>query len=103
MSDQINNEEIVSLERSKLSDLWIKEDWLAVWIVFILITIAAIAVLTGAFDFSATKFSTWGNGVSAAKQLATGAFWIKLVRTFVVMGILGIDHWTSDIEYSWST
>ena len=83
--------------------MWTKEDWLAVWIGFILITIAAIAVLTGAFDFSATKFSTWGNGVSAAKQLATGAFWIKLVRTFVVMGILGIDHWTSDIEYSWST
>ena len=36
-----------------LSDLWKKEDWLAVWIGFVVILIACIAVLSGAFDFSA--------------------------------------------------
>jgi len=82
------NAEIVTVEKSKLSDLWKKEDWLAIWIGAILIVISAIGVLTGAYDFSAAKFSTWGNGTSPLEQLADGAFWIKLIRTFVVTGIL---------------
>ena len=41
------------------SSLWKKEDWLAVWIGFIVIAVACIAVLTGSFDFSAAKFGTW--------------------------------------------
>lgn len=86
MSD-VNND-IVTLEKSKLSDLWTKEDWLAIWIGAILIVISAIGVLTGAFDFSAAKFSTWGNGTSPLEQLAEGAFWIKLIRTFIVTGVL---------------
>lgn len=80
--------DIVTVEKSKISDLWKKEDWLAVWIGAILIAIAAVGVLTGAYDFSAAKFSTWGNGVSPLEQLADGSFWIKLVRTFVVLGVL---------------
>lgn len=80
--------DIVTVEKTKLSDLWKKEDWLAVWIGVILIAISAIGVITGAYDFSAAKFSTWGNGTSPLEQLAESAFWIKLVRTFVVTGIL---------------
>ena len=38
--------------KTNLSDLWKKEDWLAVWIGFAVIAIACIAVLTGAFDFA---------------------------------------------------
>lgn len=38
------NDEIVTVEKSKLSDLWKKEDWLAVWIGTILIVIAAVSV-----------------------------------------------------------
>ena len=45
--------------KTSLSNLWKKEDWLAVWIGFIIISAGAVAVLTGAFDFSAAKFSTW--------------------------------------------
>ena len=81
------------------SDLLKKEDWLAVWIGFIVIAIACVAVLTGWFDFAAAKFSTWTLGenlteAQAAKvkplgaQLASGAFWIKILRTFLVLGIL---------------
>ena len=84
---EVNND-IVTVEKSQLSDLWKKEDWLAIWIGAILIVISAIAVLTGAFDFSAAKFSTWGNGTSPLEQLAEGEFWIKLLRTFIVTGIL---------------
>ena len=69
---------------ANVSDLWKKEDWQAVWIGFILIGIAVLAVLTGWFDFSALKFSTWSVGEEAAvkavplgTQLASWAFWRK--------------------------
>lgn len=83
----IAEEDVVKVEKTKLSDLWKKEDWLAVWIGFIVIAISAIAVVTGAFDFSAAKFSTWGNGVSPLEQL-TGTFFLHLLLTAVVLGVL---------------
>ena len=78
---------------NKISNLWKKEDWLAVWIGFIVIAIGCIAVLTQSFDFSAAKFSTWHwwENVDEKKSLIdqfNGAFWIKLLRTFLVLGIL---------------
>ena len=79
--------------KTSLSNLWKKEDWLAVWIGFIIIAVGAVAVLTGAFDFSAAKFSTWHlwEYVAEKKSLLdqfTGVFWIKLLRTFAVLGAL---------------
>lgn len=79
--------------KSSLSDLWKKEDWLAVWIGVVLIVVAAFAVLTKAFDFSALKFSTWHlwEGVAEKKSLLgqmDGAFWIKLARTCLVLAFL---------------
>ena len=79
--------------KTSLSNLWKKEDWLAVWIGFIIIAAGAVAVLTGAFDISAAKFSTWHlwEDVAEKKSLLdqfTGVFWIKLLRTFVVLGVL---------------
>ena len=76
-----------------ISKLWKTEDWLAVWIGFIIIAIGCVAVLTGSFDFSAAKFSTWHwwENVAEKKSLAaqfTGAFWIKLLRTFCVLAVL---------------
>ncbi len=76
-----------------ISDLWKKEDWLAVWIGFIVIAVACVAVLGGAFDFSAAKFSTWHwwENVAEKKSLAaqfTPAFWGRLLRTFLVLGVL---------------
>ena len=82
-----------------LAKLLHTEDWLAVWIGFIVIAVGCVAVLTGAFDFSALKFSTWTLGESlteaqAAKvtplmsQLSSGQFWLKLVMTLAVLGIL---------------
>ena len=68
----------MTADKSKLSDLWKKEDWLAVWIGFILIIAAAVSVITGSFDFSAAKFETWGNGVSLLNQL-NGALFVLAV------------------------
>ncbi|MCH3940868.1 MAG: YeiH family protein [Bacteroidales bacterium] len=79
----------------KTPDFWGKEDWQAIWIGFIIIVIACIAVLTKAFDFSAVKFSTWSVGEAAATsaiplgtQLASGVFWRKFILTFLTLGIL---------------
>ena len=72
-----------------------QEDWLAVWIGFIIIAVGALAVLTGWFDFSAMKFSTWSWGeegatkaVALGTQLGQWAFWRKLIVTVLVLGIL---------------
>ena len=77
------------------SDFWSKEDWQAIWLGFIVILIACVAVLTKAFDFSAVKFSTWALGEAAAtkavplaEQLGAWAFWRKLIVTVVVLGVL---------------
>lgn len=77
------------------SKLWRTEDWLAVWIGFIIIALGCVAVLTGAFDFSALNFKTWALGEAKASgatplgaQLSSGAFWIKFAVTFIVLGIL---------------
>lgn len=76
------------------SELYKKEDWLACWLGFIVIALACVAVLTGWFDFSAAKFSTWytwEDGGTFAESMGTqlnGAFWGKLLRTFLVLGIL---------------
>lgn len=79
--------EIVTSEKTHFSDLWKKEDWLAIWIGFIVIALGAFSVLTGTIDFSAASFSTWGNGVSVLEQL-TGTFWGHLLLTAIVLGIL---------------
>ena len=81
------------MSENKVSNLWKKEDWLAVWIGFIVIAIGCISILTQSFDFSAAKFSTWHwwENVEEKKSLIdqfNGAFWIKLLRTFLVLGIL---------------
>ena len=72
-----------------------QEDWLAVWIGFIIIAAGALAVLTGWFDFSALKFSTWSWGeeeatkaVALGTQIGQWAFWRKLIVTVLVLGSL---------------
>ena len=86
-AEAVASENIVTTETSRLSDLWKKEDWLAVWIGFIIIAIGAVAVLTGAFDFNAAKFSTWGHGTSFFEQVNAG-FFGKLILTVAVLGVL---------------
>ena len=39
--------------KNSISNLWKKEDWLTVWIGFLIIAVAAVSVITGSFDFLA--------------------------------------------------
>ena len=73
--------DIVVAERFRFSDLWKKEDWLSIWIAFILIAAAAVGVLTGWYDFSGAKFTSWG--------FATGEF----SDPAKAKGFLGIFSW----------
>ena len=79
--------------KNSISNLWKKEDWLTVWIGFLIIAVAAVSVITGSFDFSAAKFSTWHLWEEVAEKKSlfsqfTSAFWIRLLRTFIVLGAL---------------
>lgn len=79
--------------KNSISNLWKKEDWLTVWIGFLIIAVAAVSVITGSFDFSAAKFSTWHLWEEVAEEKSlfsqfTSAFWIRLLRTFIVLGTL---------------
>lgn len=81
------NAELVTTDRTHWSDLWKKDDWQAIWIGFIVIALGIASVLSGAFDFSAASFSTWGNGVSLLEQIS-GSLVAKLVLTAVLLGVL---------------
>jgi len=85
--------------KQTLKKLTSSEDWLAVWIGFALIIVAAVTVLTGCFDFSAIKFSTWTLGenvtggaakkiVPLAEQFSQWVFWRKTLVTVVSLGLL---------------
>ena len=87
-------------KKGNWSDLYTKEDWLAVWIGFIVIILGTLDVLLGWDFFSALKFKThtlWeslspeqlesGKYASLGSQL-TGAFFGKLVLTGVLLALL---------------
>ena len=79
---------------SELKKKLLSEDWMAVWLGFIVIAIACVAVLTGAFDFSALKFKTWSFGEGGSSLADLGAqmgsikFWNQTLLTFIVTGSL---------------
>ena len=92
-----NSSDVVTASRFRLSDLWRKEDWLAIWIAFVLIAVSAYGVFCGGYDFSGAKFPTWG--FSAAEfpdpakargflDVFTAPLFAKLALTFVPLALL---------------
>ena len=69
-----------------MKENWKSEDWMACWLGFIVIIIGAIAVLTGWFDFSALKFSTWTLGEKAASSCLWDQFSWKFLGKLVLTG-----------------
>ena len=55
------NDDVVVAEKFQLSDMLHKEDWLSIWGAFIIIAIASLGVISGAFAFKAGTFGKWGN------------------------------------------
>ena len=80
-----------------ISDLWKKEDWLAVWIGFVIIGLTVLAYFTGWFDVATAGFGKWTLGESVKEgtsvtplltQLSEWIFWKKVIITFAVLGVL---------------
>ena len=91
-----NDNEVVVAGSFKISDLWRKEDWLSIWIAFVLTAVAAVGALTGAFDFSGAKFGSWAFSASeftdpakarGAADVLTMALAGKLALTFAVFAL----------------
>ena len=89
--------DVVVAGKFKISDLWKKEDWLSIWIAFILIAASAVGVLTGGYDFSGAKFSTWAFSASEFTDPAKAKGFLdvfswglfgKLSVTFGAFGLL---------------
>lgn len=53
-------DDVVVADKFQLSDLLHKEDWLAIWGAFILMLIASVGVITGAYKFKGVTFGKWG-------------------------------------------
>ncbi len=66
------------------TNLWKKEDWLAVWIGFIIIGLGMIGVLTGAYDFAALKFNTWTMWENLTPEQIEGAKIVPLAEQFTI-------------------
>lgn len=89
-----------SKPKTDWSDLWKKEDWLAVWIGFIVITLGILDVTLGWNFFAALKFKTWalwetltpeqlesGKFATLGSQL-TGEFFVKMLLTGGILALL---------------
>ncbi|MDY5872059.1 MAG: putative sulfate exporter family transporter [Candidatus Methanomethylophilaceae archaeon] len=74
-------------EKEPVKYRFVTEDNMAMAIGFIIIAIAAVSVITGAFDFAAAKFATWGKDSGLLEQF-DAAMVGSIVRTLLVYGVL---------------
>jgi len=85
----VENDEDVVADKFMWSDLYTKEDWWAIWIGFIIIIAGSLSVITGAFEFKAVKFTTWGNeAVPSLFDAMTSEYFVSLAFTYVVLMVL---------------
>lgn len=66
---------------------WRNEDWVAVFMGAIIILVAVIAEVSGAFDFKAAKFPTW-TSISDLIEILNADFILTFFRSFFVLGIV---------------
>lgn len=86
-------EDLVVAEKFQMADLFRKEDWLAIWGGFIIMALASIGVISGAFAFKSGTFGKWGVGHGSVLQYFNGSeactsAWGGIIFTFIVMAIL---------------
>lgn len=93
------NDEIVVADKFSIHDLICKEDWLTIWIAFIIMLISSISVLTKWFPFVSKSFGTWGNAENTlASALAPDilggillSFAVLLILFSISMKLMGKD------------
>ncbi len=86
-------DDIVVADKFRMSDLLHKEDWLAIWGAFIIMAIASVGVITGAFTFKGVSFGKWGGDKgSIVKFFDFGetclTTWSGILVTFIALAVI---------------
>lgn len=86
-------DDVVVAEKFHMSDLLHKEDWLSIWGAFIVIAIASIGVISGAFRFKGVTFGKWGGESGSIARFFNGSeacvtTWTGVIVTFVALAII---------------
>ena len=77
----------VVAEKFQFSDMWKKDDWLSIWIGFVIIAIGWLSIVQG-FTFKSTKVGTWGGGGKSLGEVLTMDMWLGVLFTFAVFAVL---------------
>lgn len=86
-------DDVVVADKFHMSDLLHKEDWLAIWGAFILMLIASVGVITGAYKFKGVTFGKWGGDKgSILKFFDFGetciTTWSGILLTFLALAVI---------------
>ena len=86
-------DDVVVAEKFHMSDLLHKEDWLSIWGAFIVIAIASVGVISGAFRFKGVTFGKWGGESGSIVRFFDGSeacvtTWTGLIVTFAALAII---------------
>ena len=77
----------VVAEKFQISDMWKKDDWLSIWIGFVIIAVGWLSIVQG-FSFKSTKVGTWGGSGKSLGEVLTMDMWLGVLFTFAVFAIL---------------
>lgn len=90
---QVVHDDVVTADKFHMSDLLCKEDWLAIWGAFIIMAIASVGVITGAYKFKGTTFGKWGGEKGSILQFFNGSetcvkTWVGILVTFIALAVI---------------
>lgn len=88
-------DDVVVADKFQMSDLLRKEDWLAIWGAFIIMAIASVGVITGAYKFKGVSFGKWGGDKGSIMQFFNGSetcvtTWTGILITFLALAVIFI-------------
>lgn len=88
-------DDVVVADKFHMSDLLHKEDWLSIWGAFIIIAVASIGVITGAYQFKGVSFGKWGGDKGSIMKFfdfgeTCMTTWGGILVTFLALAIIFI-------------
>ncbi len=87
------NDDVVVADKFHISDLLHKEDWLSIWGAFLIIAVASVGVITGAYVFKGGKFGKWGAESGSIMKFFDGgetciSTWSGIFVTFIALALV---------------
>ena len=89
------HDDVVVADKFQMSDLLRKEDWLAIWGAFIIMAVASVGVITGAYQFKGVSFGKWGGDKGSILKFFDFSetcitTWTGIFITFLALAIIFI-------------